>query len=80
MVERLIKVEHLRRYVKKLTVGRNLPIVDRITVGATALSESRPAINYILGGPFDNQYQSKCQHNKLLRVATVKAQRCPHRE
>ena len=37
------------------------------------LSESRPSINYILGGPSDDQYQSKRQQNKLLRVATVKA-------
>ena len=41
--------------------------------GATILSESRLAINYIQGGPFDDQYQSKCQQKKLLRAATVKA-------
>ena len=35
--------------------------------------ESRPAINYILGGPFDDQYQLKCQQKKFLRAATVKA-------
>ena len=38
-----------------------------------APSESRPAINYILGGPSDNQYQSKRKQKKLLRAATVKA-------
>ena len=47
--------------------------VDRITAGAAIPLESRPAINYILGGPFDNQYQSKCQQKKLLRTTTVKA-------
>ena len=36
-------------------------------------SESSPAINYILGGPLDDQYQSKRQQKKLLRAATVKA-------
>ena len=35
--------------------------------------EPRPAINYILGGPLDDQYQSKRQQMKLLREATVKA-------
>ena len=35
--------------------------------------ESRPAINYILGGPINDQYQSKRQHKKFLRAATVKA-------
>ena len=35
--------------------------------------ESRLAINYILGGPFDNQYQSKCQQKKLLRAAKFKS-------
>ena len=35
--------------------------------------KSRPAINHILGEPFDDQYQSKRQQKKLLRAATVKA-------
>ena len=38
------------------------------------MSESRSAINYILGGLSDDQYQSKRQQKKLLRSATVKAQ------
>ena len=33
--------------------------VDRITAGTATQSESRPAINYIVGGPSDDQYQSK---------------------
>ena len=39
----------------------------------TTPTEYRPTINYILGGPFDNQYQSKFQQNKLLRAAIGKA-------
>ena len=35
--------------------------------------ESRPAINYILGGPTDDQYQSKRQQKRLIRAATIKA-------
>ena len=57
----------------KLTGAESVPIVDRITVSPIAPSESRPAINYILEGPFDDQYQLKCQTKKFLRVATVKA-------
>ena len=61
LVERLIKAWHLRRYVREVNHGaESTPTADRITIGATALPESRPAINYILGGPFDDQYQLKC--------------------
>ena len=49
------------------------PTVDRTVVGIAASSESRPAINYILGGPFDDQYQSKHHQKNLLRAAMVKA-------
>ena len=74
MVERLIKAGHLRRYVREVDYevefGR---LADRITTGAATPSESRLAINYILGGPFDDQYQLKRQQKKLLRVATIKA-------
>ena len=50
MVERLIKAGHLRRYIGEVNHGAESgPRADRITDGATVLSESRPAINYILG-------------------------------
>ena len=74
MVERLIKARHLRRYVKEVDHGEeSTPTVDRITTGAAARLKSRPAINYILGGPFDDQYQSKRQQKKLLRAVMIKA-------
>ena len=74
MVERLIKVGHLRRYVREVDCGaESVPTADRITTGPAVLFESRLAINYILGGPFDDQYQKKCQQKKLLRAATIKA-------
>ena len=50
-----------------------MPTVDKITAGVVSPLKSRPAINYILGGPFDDQYQSKRQEKNLLRAATVKA-------
>ena len=61
MVEKLIKVGHLRRYIREIDHGVELgQAMDRVTIGAVALSESRPPINYILGGPSNDQYQSKC--------------------
>ena len=36
------------------------------------LSESRPSINYILGDPSNDRYQSKRQQRKLLRASTIK--------
>ena len=62
LVEKLIKDDHLRGYVKegdhKEESGQ---AADRIVTGATIPLESKPAINYILGGPPDDQYQLKCQ-------------------
>ena len=62
LVEKLIKVGHLRRYIREIYQGLE-PRQDayRITAGAVAPPESIPAINYILGGPFDDQYQLKRQ-------------------
>ena len=74
LVEKLIKVGHLKRYIKELDHGlESWQAIDRITAGAAVPSESRHAINYILGGSFDNQYQLKRQQKKLLRATTVKA-------
>ena len=74
MVEKLIKAGHLRRYVKEpdqeVESGQ---AANRITIGTSTPTESRPTINYILGGPSDDQYQSKCQQKKLLRPAKGKA-------
>ena len=73
-MERLIKEGHLIRYIKEVDrEEESSPTVDRTTTDVAAPSESKLAINYILGGPLDDQYQSKCQHKKLLIVATVKA-------
>ena len=73
-MERLIKAGDLRRYVREVDRrAESGPTVERITVGAATLLEFRPTINYILGGLFDNQYQSKCQQKKLLRATTIKA-------
>ena len=65
LVEKMIKAGNLRRYIREPA--------DRIIAGVTVPSKSRPAINYILGGPSDDQYQLKCQQRKLMRATTVKA-------
>ena len=71
MVEKLIKAGHLSRYIREIDHGvESRQAVDRVTTAEAASSESRLTINYILGGPSNDQYQSKRQ---LLRAATVKA-------
>ena len=61
MVERLIRADHLRRYLREPTRGVTVaPTTDR-------------AINFILGGSTDNQYQSKKQRRRILREASVRA-------
>ena len=62
------------RYVKEIYQGSEpRQYADRIAASAAAQSEPRLAINYILGGPSDDQYKSKSQQKKLLRAATIKA-------
>ena len=74
LVEKLIKVGHLKRYIKEIDHRvESGQAANKITAGVAAPSESRPSINYKLGGPSDDQYQSKRQKMKLFRVATVKA-------
>ena len=75
LIESLIKAGHLRRYIREVDhEEESAPTAGRITTGVAALPESRPAINSILGGLLDDQYQAKRQQKKLIRAATVKAQ------
>ena len=73
-MEKLIKAGHLGRYVKEIEQGPE-PRQDanRITAGAATSPKPRPTINYILGDPSNDQYQTKIQQKKLLRAATIKA-------
>ena len=74
MMERLIKVGHLIRYIREAGRGEEFALIaKKTTTGVAAPSESRPAINYKLGEPLDNQYQLKHQQKKLLKAATIKA-------
>ena len=57
LVEMLIKTGHLRRYVKEVDHKEESgQAANRVTAGAVISIESRPTINYILSGPFNDQY------------------------
>ena len=62
LVEKLIKVRYLKRYVREIDQGpESRQDADRIEAGAASPPEPRLAINYILGDSSDNQYQTKRQ-------------------
>ena len=48
-------------------------MVERIAASAELPPKPRPTINYILSGPVNDQYHSKPQKRRLLRVATARA-------
>ena len=74
MVEKLIKAVNLKRYIREtVRVAKVAPAVERITIGVELPPEPWSTINYILGGPTNDQYKSKCQKKRLLRAATIRA-------
>ena len=73
-MEKIIKVGHLRRYLKEEDQGVEFgQPTGRIAASPKAPPKSKPTINYILGGPADDQYQSKCQQKKIIKAATNRA-------
>ena len=74
LIEKVIWDGHLRRYIQEPSSGvETTPIADRAIVDTEHASGSRPAINFILGGPHDSKYQSKKQRIKMLRAASIRA-------
>ena len=74
LIEKLIQVGHLRRYMREPPSGvATAPTADKAVVDIEHVSRSRPAINFIPGGPLDNQYQSRKQRRKMIRAASVRA-------
>ena len=62
LVENLVEARHLKRYIKEADHREeSRPTADRIAAGAATPSEPRPVINYILGGPSDDEYKLKHQ-------------------
>ena len=73
MVEKLIRVGHLRRYIREtVRVSEVAPAVEIIAIGVALPPEPRPTINYILGGLTDDQYQSNRQNKSMLCAATIR--------
>ena len=74
LIEKLIQAGHLKRYLREPTRGATAATT---TGGAVVEIEHapgpRPTINFILGGPADNQYQSKKQRRRMLRTASVRS-------
>ena len=74
LVEKLIRVGQLRRYLREPINGvTSTPIADTAIVDIERASGPRQAIKFILGGPADSQYKSKKQRRKMLRTALVRA-------
>ena len=74
LVERLIRVGHLRRFIREPPRGtESTPSTDKVIIATELTSEPRPTINFVLGGPVDDQYQSKKQRRRMLRAASVRA-------
>ena len=74
LVEKLIRAGHHRSYIRELTRGtETAPTDDRAIASAEHPSQPRPTINFILGGPADDQYQSKRHRRKMLSATSVKA-------
>ena len=73
MIERLIRAGHLRRFIREPTrATETAPALNRAIVATEHLSESQPTINFILGGPVDDQYQSRRQRRKMLHTASTR--------
>ena len=74
LVEKLIRARHLRRYLREpINEVAAAPTADTIIIDTEHASGPRQAINCILGGPADSQYQSKKQKRKMLHAASIRA-------
>ena len=74
LVERLILTGNLRRFIREPARGaETAPVADRAIAATEHPSESQPTINFMLGGPIDDQYWSKRQRRKMLQAASVRA-------
>ncbi|RVW70032.1 hypothetical protein CK203_059021 [Vitis vinifera] len=70
LVERLIRVGHLKQYLRSDAGGKNAS-QNHNTGAPRAPTAPKAVINYINGGPSDEEYDSKRKRQKLLRAASV---------
>ena len=74
LVEKLVRAGHLRRYLRELTRGATVaPTADKAIAEIEQALEPQSTINFILGGPADNQNQSKKQWRRMLQAASVRS-------
>nr|CAN62496.1 hypothetical protein VITISV_027484 [Vitis vinifera] len=71
LVERLIKAGHLKQYLRLEAGGRDAS-QNHNSGAPRAPAAPKAIINYINGGPFDEEYDSKRKRQKLLRAASVR--------
>ena len=69
-MERLIRVGHLKQYVRTVEEQRETT-QDLVVQIPTTSATSRVVINYIHEGPVDEKYNSKWKKQRLLHVAFV---------
>ena len=71
LVERLIKVGHLKQYVCTAS-GQREPPRDLVGQAPTTSAAPRAVINYIHGDLINDKYNSKRKRQRLLRAISVK--------
>ncbi|RVW81173.1 hypothetical protein CK203_041115 [Vitis vinifera] len=71
LVERLIKVGHLKQYFRSDNGERGAP-QHHNPGNLRAPVAPKAVINYITGGPSDEEYDSRRKRQKLLRAASIR--------
>ncbi|RVW65916.1 hypothetical protein CK203_007468 [Vitis vinifera] len=71
LVERLIKAGHLKQYLRSDTGGRDVS-QHHNSEAPRAPVAPKAVINYINGGPSDEEYDSRRKRQKLLRAASIR--------
>ena len=71
LVERLIRAGHLKQYLRLDAGGRNAS-QNHNTGAPKAPTALKAVINYINGGPSEEEYDSKRKRQKLLQAASVR--------
>ncbi|RVX14229.1 Transposon Ty3-I Gag-Pol polyprotein [Vitis vinifera] len=71
LVERLIKAGHLKQYLRSDTKGK-VTSQHHNSGAPRAPAAPKAVINYINGGPSDEEYDSRRKSQKLLRAASIR--------
>ena len=73
LVEKLVKAGHLKQYIRSEGKGKETSQGPVVTTPTTSVA-LRFVINYIHGGPLDEEYRSKRKRQRLFRAASVREQ------